>query len=123
MKFIIDTQLPPRLARFLNRLENYQIEAIHTTDFEDGHLLADDKIIEIAIQDQRIIISKDSDFLENYLLRGAPPRILLLSLGNIRNQDLLQYFEENFALIHTQFDTGSQLLVCTRTEIIDHTID
>lgn len=48
LKFIVDTQLPPQLAYSLKDLG---ADAIHTTYFEDGHLLDDREIIKIAIQE------------------------------------------------------------------------
>jgi predicted nuclease of predicted toxin-antitoxin system len=50
MRFIIDTQLPPRLASFL---ESKGHDSIHTTHFENGHLLQDKNIIDIAINQNR----------------------------------------------------------------------
>lgn len=47
LKFIVDTQLPPKLAYSLRDLG---ADAIHTTHFEDGHLLADSSIIEIVLE-------------------------------------------------------------------------
>ncbi|WP_460908727.1 DUF5615 family PIN-like protein [Spirosoma areae] len=37
-------------------------DAIHTTYFPDGHLLQDADIAKIATEDNRIIVTKDSDF-------------------------------------------------------------
>ena len=48
LKFIVDTQLPPNLAY---SLKDWGADAIHTTYFEDGHLLDDREIIKIAIQE------------------------------------------------------------------------
>jgi predicted nuclease of predicted toxin-antitoxin system len=42
MKFIVDTQLPPRLANFLTSRGH---EAVHTTFFPEGHLLGDQQIV------------------------------------------------------------------------------
>ena len=47
MKFIVDTQLPPRLASYL---QSQGYDCIHTTYFEDGHLLQDSEIIVIALE-------------------------------------------------------------------------
>lgn len=55
MRFIVDTQLPPRLAKFL---KDKGFDTLHTTDFRDGHLLDDETIRKIAISENRIIISK-----------------------------------------------------------------
>jgi len=54
LKFIVDTQLPLKLASFLTKKG---WETIHTTFFLDGHLLKDDEIRAIAIQEVRIIIT------------------------------------------------------------------
>ena len=60
LNFIIDTQLPPILAEILSK-KGYN--AIHTTHFKNGHLLNDTQIRKIAVQEERIIITKDKDFL------------------------------------------------------------
>jgi len=49
MRFIIDTQLPPKLSAYL---ESKGYDCKHTTDFEEGHLLQDQEIIEIAIEEE-----------------------------------------------------------------------
>lgn len=45
MKFIVDTQLPPKLAYYLTE-KGY--DSVHTTFFPDGHLLDDSEIVVIA---------------------------------------------------------------------------
>lgn len=56
MKFIVDTQLPPRLAIYL-REKGY--DTIHTTHFEEGHLLSDEEIILAAQKQDRVVVTKD----------------------------------------------------------------
>ena len=114
-KFIIDTQLPHQLASFLRKKG---IDAVHTTDTFKGHLLQDKEIVEIAIKDNRIIISKDSDFWDNFLLNGVPPKILFLQLGNIKNKELLEIFEQNIEKIIELFEDEANLLVLNQTQII-----
>lgn len=92
LKFIVDTQLPPKLAKFLNVKG---CDAIHTTFFPDGHLLQDKEIREIAIQENRIIVTKDNDFYDGYLAKGTPPQVLL-QFGNIKNDELIAYFEQEY---------------------------
>ena len=50
IKFIVDTQLPQLLAKFFTEK---QYEAIHATDFPNGHLLQDSEIISITISENR----------------------------------------------------------------------
>ena len=65
LRFLIDTQLPPQLSHLLNQ---WGYNSLHTSDFPDGHLLNDKAIREIAINDNRIIVSKDSYFFDFFHL-------------------------------------------------------
>ncbi len=38
------------------------------------------------------VVSKDSEFLDNYILDGSPRKLLLVSTGNIKNQNLIRLF-------------------------------
>ena len=114
LRFIVDTQLPPRLARFLR---DKDFPAYHTTNFPNGHLLNDEDIVKIAIRENRIIITKDSDFLDNFLLKGAPPQILLLQFGNIGNQKLIDLFELEIANIAQLFESGINVVVFNRSQL------
>jgi predicted nuclease of predicted toxin-antitoxin system len=120
IKFFVDTQLPPLLAKFLAEKD---FDAIHTTDFPEGHLLQDTEIVKIAISEQRIIITKDSDFLDNYLLKGAPPKILLLKLGNISNRELLEVIDLYLQQLINQFESQSELIMLSKTQLITYNQD
>jgi predicted nuclease of predicted toxin-antitoxin system len=59
-KFFVDTQIAPRLARYL-KSKGY--ESIHARDYkENGHLMKDKEITEVAINEDWIVLTKDSDF-------------------------------------------------------------
>jgi predicted nuclease of predicted toxin-antitoxin system len=115
LKFIIDTQLPPKLAKFLTEKG---CDAIHTTFFPDGHLLQDKEIREIAVRENRIIITKDSDFFDGYLAHGAPPKVLLLQFGNIKNEELLTFFDNEISNIKALFNNGEELVLFDRLQLI-----
>jgi predicted nuclease of predicted toxin-antitoxin system len=117
LKFIIDTQLPPSLARFL---VSQGFDAIHTTYFPNGHLLKDSEIVKIAIHDVRIIVTKDSDFFDNFLLKGAPPKVLLLQFGNIKNADLIQQFQNQISSIEKLFNNNSDLVVFDWNQVMQY---
>ena len=114
IKFIVDTQLPPILSKFLR---NKGFDAIHTTDFTNGHLLQDDEIIQLSIQENRIIITKDSDFLDHFLLKGTPPKVMLVKLGNISNGELLAVFDANIALTVVAFEESAGLVMLSHSQI------
>ncbi len=85
MKFIVDAQLPRRLARLLAEAGH---EAIHTLDLPSGNRTPDREIIRLAEADHRVVVTKDADFVDEYLLRGTPRRLLLVATGNISNAEL-----------------------------------
>jgi predicted nuclease of predicted toxin-antitoxin system len=103
MKFIIDTQLPFKLSTYLKKKGH---DCIHTTDTLQGHLLQDLEIVKIAIDTNRSVITKDSDFKANYHSKGAPPKVLYLTFGNISNKELLSYFDDNLDQIVSLFKSG-----------------
>ena len=85
MMFLVDAMLPRRLARKLVALGH---EAIHTLDLPAGNQTPDADLIAIADHERRILVTKDADFVSSYLVRGCPHRLLLVSTGNMDNNDL-----------------------------------
>jgi predicted nuclease of predicted toxin-antitoxin system len=89
MNFLVDAQLPRRLARWLATAGH---DAIHTLDLPDGNRTTDAEINAVAERDQRVVITKDADFVNSFVLSGKPPKLLLVSTGNIKNADLEALF-------------------------------
>ncbi len=42
----------------------------------------------MADREQRVVVTKDADFVDAHVLRGRPAKLLLISTGNISNRDL-----------------------------------
>ena len=91
MKWLIDAQLPRRLAVRLKALGH---DAIHTLDLPEGNRTSDSALCGIADESSRILVSKDRDFLDSYYINGKPSRLLWVTIGNVTNGDLLARFEE-----------------------------
>lgn len=117
MKFLVDAQLPFRLKKWLIEQGH---DAIHTDDLPDKHLTSDNDIIIIAEREDRIVISKDSDFYQHNLIRGAPKRILFITTGNIVNKELIRLFELNFLTIENSFNSGSNVIEFDNKSITVH---
>ena len=92
MNFLIDAQLPRRLARWL-KFEGH--DAIHTLDLPAGNRTEDAQINAISIREQRVVVTKDVDFVDTFLLRHTPCKLLLVATGNIGNAELVRMFEDN----------------------------
>ena len=102
MKFLIDAQLPYRLKL---RLIEYGFDTTHTDDLPEQNLTADLSIADIADQENRAVISKDSDFLKLRILQNKPQKLLMITTGNIANKELLKLFELNFEVIMKLFNS------------------
>ncbi len=93
MKFLIDAQLPYRLKHWL-AAKNF--DSIHTADLPEQNLSADLTVADVADNENRTVITKDSDFLKLRILQDKPQKLLMITTGNIVNKDLLDLFERNF---------------------------
>lgn len=102
MKFLVDAQLPYCLKSWL-LAKNF--DAIHTSELPARNLSGDREIARIADVDGRVVITKDSDFLKLRILEKRPAKLLMITTGNIVNQQLLLLFEQNFETILRLFET------------------
>ncbi len=102
MKFLVDAQLPQRLARWLSSKGH---DAVHTLDLPAGNRTTDAAINELSLSEQRIVVTKDGDFVDTLLLSQTPYQLLLISAGNISNADLLKLLGENLEDIVRAFET------------------
>lgn len=85
MKFLVDAQLPRRMTEWLVAAG---CDAIHTLDLPDANRTTDENINAVADREQRVVVSKDAEFVDTHLLQRRPAKLLLISTGNIRNRDL-----------------------------------
>jgi len=88
---LVDAQLPKRLAAWLVAAGH---DAIHTLDLPRANRTPDDGICRVADEENRIVVTKDDDFVYSFLVQGRPARLLLISTGNIPNAELLALFQE-----------------------------
>jgi len=116
MKFIIDAQLPRRLV-FVLRNAGY--DAIHTLDLPQQNTTSDTEIINIAIQEDRVVVTKDADFVETFILSQRPPKLLVIATGNIRNAALESLFLSALPAIVAALSTHCYLEL-TRQALVIH---
>jgi len=58
VRVLVDAHLPKRLSEFLS---SHKIESKHTLDLPKKNSTPDSEIIRLADEENRIVISKDSD--------------------------------------------------------------
>jgi len=94
VRFLVDAQLPARLARWLDDVGH---DAVHTSELSNGNRTTDTALAQFADAEDRVVVTKDRDFRDSHLLRGTPRRLLVVATGNITNDALL-------ALVHEHLD-------------------
>lgn len=85
MRFLVDAQLPRRTIEWFVAAG---CEAVHTLDLPAGNRTPDAQIIDVADREQRVVITKDADFVDSHTLHGRPAKLLLISVGNQSNPEL-----------------------------------
>lgn len=116
MKLLIDAQLPLRLAKWLRDRGH---DVVYTSELPGGNRVTDAEINRLSISEERIVVTKDSDFVDSFLLVGHPWKLLWVSMGNIGNNELLHLFERYRLEIETCFAV-SRYVEISATELIEH---
>jgi predicted nuclease of predicted toxin-antitoxin system len=106
VKFVIDQQLPPALARFL---ESQGHVAFHVREL--GLKTAGDVTIwKHAEAEGLVIVSKDEDFFIMAGVPEAPVKLVWVRIGNCRTNYLLERFRVCLPGIISSFETGSNIV-------------
>jgi predicted nuclease of predicted toxin-antitoxin system len=114
MKFLVDAQLPRRLAHLLG---GAGFEATHTLDLPLGNRTPDSIINGLSTRDHYIVVSKDEDFVTSFHLQRRPRKLLLVSTGNIKNSELEALFLASLVEIEAGFQTFDFLEINRKTII------
>lgn len=101
MRFLVDAQLPRSLAVHLTELGH---DAIHVKDLPSGGRTSDSEITTFADAEGRVVVTKDADFRHTHETGGHPQHLLYVSVGNVRNRDLLDHFSAHHAAIVAAFE-------------------
>lgn len=108
MKFLIDAQLPKSLKQLF--LQN-GYACIHTLDLQVANNTPDKVINKISIEESRILITKDSDFFQSFIIKNQPYKLIFVKLGNTSKNDLLRFFAVNFSVIISQIEKEDVVLL------------
>ena len=116
MKWLIDAQIPRRLAIRLTELGH---DAVHTQDLPRGNRSTDNDLCHIADASGRVLVSKDRDFLDSYYINKTPMQLLWVTIGNVTNIELLRLFESLLPDLQQAF-IHSRCIEMTGQELIIH---
>jgi predicted nuclease of predicted toxin-antitoxin system len=97
----VDAHLPPRLCAVLAR---HGHDANHTLDLPARNATKDTILNQISVEEQRVVISKDSDFFYSHLVLGRPWKLVLVKTGNMSTEDLCSLFERHLSEIEAALE-------------------
>lgn len=111
VKLLFDENLAPRLARDLADLHP---GSAHVREF--GLAAAEDEAVWTrAAADEFVIVMKDDDFRQRSFLRGHPPKVIWIRLGNCRTAEVAALLRARYAgVVAFADDAQAALLVLTR---------
>jgi predicted nuclease of predicted toxin-antitoxin system len=114
MKYLIDANLPYKLKLLL---EYKGFDEVHTDNLPKKESTSDGELRKISIDENRIIVTKDSDFFDSYHISKIPKKLLFITTGNIHNKILLDIFSRNIDKINKEFNFND-LIELNSNEII-----
>jgi predicted nuclease of predicted toxin-antitoxin system len=106
VKFIIDAQLPPALARWLAEAghEAKHVEEIGLRNAEDS------PIWRYALENEIVLLTKDEDFAARAKQGRRAPVIVWLRIGNCSNRALQSWFAPLLPEIIAEIERGSRFI-------------
>jgi predicted nuclease of predicted toxin-antitoxin system len=113
MKFLVDAHLPPGLCALRHAAGH---DALHTTGLPAHNQTSDRVINELSATEQRVVISKDTDFYYSHVLHRRPWKLLLVRTGNIRTRELKELFQRQLPAIVQALENHS-LVELDRTSV------
>ncbi|MBK8722843.1 MAG: DUF5615 family PIN-like protein [Saprospiraceae bacterium] len=90
-KYLIDANLPYYFGLWNNS------DFKHVKDLNDTW--SDDEIWNYAKNNNLIIITKDTDFSNKVMLKGAPPKVIHLRIGNLKIKDFHRLLSNDWEFI------------------------
>ncbi|WP_368496993.1 DUF5615 family PIN-like protein [Herbiconiux sp. A18JL235] len=106
MRFLVDAQLPPALARMLAARGHV---AEHVTDIGPADA-ADHALWAYAMEHRAVLVTKDEDFSSMVVLGGEAPAIIWIRVGNTRRRALIEWFEPLIDTVVDMIEAGNDLI-------------
>jgi len=103
LKLLVDENLPPRLA---GDLADLFPDSVHVDSIGLGSA-GDSAIWEYAKAHGFAFLTKDKDFANLSIARGAPPKVILLQTGNCSTAQVIRIVRNN-AVPFADFENDAQ---------------
>lgn len=106
--FLVDVNLPKYFSFF---------NEVHYIFVSDINLqMTDNEIWNYAMQNNLVILTKDVDFYNRFLITENAPKVIYFQLGNFSLKQLFHYFDVNWEKIKLEIPT-SKLIIARENHI------
>ena len=106
MKFLVDNQLPPALARLIQN--EFGEAAVHVIDLRLRDA-SDAFLLDLACSEDAVLISKDEDFV-SMVLREPKAGLIWVRIGNCRRKFLLAAFRRAWPRVMEKLRKGERFI-------------
>jgi predicted nuclease of predicted toxin-antitoxin system len=96
VRFLCDVHISIKVSKLIEQL-GYRCD--HVNNILDKGMTKDSDIIVYVDSNDIILITKDQDFRNSFLLSHKPNKLIKINLGNISNEQLLKIIEANLTKI------------------------
>lgn len=104
MKLLFDHNLSHKLV---DRLADIFPDSTHTRLLGLSEA-GDTQVWQIASDNQLTIVSQDADFLEMGLVKGFPPKLIWIRLGNSTTNEIEKVIRDNYLSIRKFIETSKE---------------
>lgn len=106
MRFLVDAQLPPALARWLTQ-RGHQAEHVLDCNMMES---SDRTIWARAVATAAVLITKDQDFVTLHSIDPNGTTVIWVRIGNTRRRELLIWFDKVLPDIEHALASGERLI-------------
>ena len=108
MKFLCDVHISIKIVK---RIEQLGYVAQHVNNILDKSNTKDQDIAKYVDDLDLILITKDQDFRNSYLLNRSPNKLIKINLGNISNKELLLIIENHINAIEIIQQSNTSFMI------------
>lgn len=108
MKFLCDVHIS---IQFVKHLNNMGFECVHDDTILDKWFTTDGAIATCSDSKNFVLIAKDLDFKNSFLINKTPRRLIKINLGNISNTLLFELFDRFVSEIEMVNNNLNQFMI------------
>ena len=110
MRFLVEAQLPPALAKWIAD-KGYSASAVRDQGLQNSY---DGSIENFPTASDWVVVTKDEDMVERALGRKDGARVVWLRSGNSTNHALFAWLESLWPEVIRQLDQGQRVIEVRR---------